>query len=173
MRVVGLDLGSKRVGVAASDATATLASPRTMVARSGDQAAEHRALVRLVVEEEAAVVVVGLPINMNGSRGPAARAAEDEAAALTTVLAPIGVRVEMVDERLSTVTADRALIARGKRAPARRLIVDQTAAAVLLQCWLDGPGGRALRARPGSAASVPDPLVPDPSIPDALRGVER
>jgi len=154
MRVVGLDLGSKRVGVAASDATATLASPRTMV-------------------EEAAVVVVGLPINMNGSRGPAARAAEGEAAALTTVLAPIGVRVEMVDERLSTVTADRALIARGKRAPARRLIVDQTAAAVLLQCWLDGPGGRALRARPGSAASVPDPLVPDPSIPDALRGVER
>ncbi|HEY2429329.1 MAG TPA: Holliday junction resolvase RuvX [Acidimicrobiales bacterium] len=146
MRVLALDLGTKRVGVAVSDTTASLAGPLTTVARSGDPAQDHRAIARLVADEEATLVVVGLPLNMDGSRGPAARAAEAEAAALAAVLP---VPIELSDERLTTVVADRALTGLGKRAPARRRVVDRTAAAVLLQGWLDGPGGRRLRAGDG------------------------
>ena len=141
--MLALDLGTKRVGVAVSDATATLATPRTTIVRSGDRVVDHRRVAELVVEEEAVLVVVGLPLNMDGSAGPAARAARDEAEALEAVLA---VPVEMADERLTTVVADRTLLGQGRRAPARRRVVDQTAAAVLLQSWLDGPGGAQLRA---------------------------
>jgi putative Holliday junction resolvase len=135
VRVLALDLGSKRIGVAVSDATGLLASPLTTVHRTGDRVAEHSAIARLVADEEAVRVLVGLPLNMDGSRGPAARAAEDEAAGLAAMLT---VPVDLVDERLTTVAADRALIERGQRAPQRRRVVDQTAAAVLLQGWLDG-----------------------------------
>ena len=142
MRVLALDLGTKRVGVAVSDSTATLASPRRTLLRTGDRAAEHRLVARIVAEEEADLVLVGLPLNMDGTRGPAATAAEAEAAELAVVL---DVPVELVDERLTTVSADRVLQARGARAPARRTIVDQTAAAIMLQGWLDGAGGTRFR----------------------------
>lgn len=150
-RVLALDLGTVRVGVAVSDRTATLASPLTTVHRRGDRAGEHREIARLIAEQEAGLVLVGLPRNMDGSLGPAARAAEEEAAALE---AAVGVPVELVDERLTTVSADRVLAGGGRRAPARRRVVDQTAAAVLLQGWLDGAGGRRLRA--GAAGTGPD-----------------
>lgn len=142
MRILALDLGTKRVGVAVSDTTAAMASPLTTLGRSGDRAADHRAVARLVAEEQAVLVVVGLPLNMDGSSGPAARAATEEAAALALV---VGVPVELADERLTTVSAERVLMGQGKRAPARRRVVDRTAAAVLLQGWLDGPGGRRAR----------------------------
>ena len=137
MRVLALDLGTKRVGVALSDRTGTLASPLTTIHRSGDRDAEHRAVALLVAEEDVERVLVGLPLNMDGSSGPAARAAREEAAALGALLS---VPVELVDERLTTVAADRVLMAQGKRAPARRKVVDRTAAALLLQGWLDGSG---------------------------------
>lgn len=145
-RVLAVDLGSVRVGIAVSDASATLAVPLTTVHRSGDRDSEHRAIARLVTEEEVGLVLVGLPRNMDGSLGPAAQAAEAEAAELAAV---VGVPVELVDERLTTVGADRLLRGEGRRrrgAPARRKVVDQTAAAVLLQGWLDGAGGRHLRS---------------------------
>jgi putative Holliday junction resolvase len=150
---LALDLGSKRVGVAVSDATGTLASPLTTVTRSGDVGADRRAIAELVAAEEAVVVVIGLPLNMDGSRGPAAQAAAEEAEALAGVL---DVPVELADERLTTVVADRALIALGKRAPARRRVVDRTAATVLLQGWLDGPAGRRLRDGDGRGGSAGD-----------------
>lgn len=142
MRVLALDLGTKRVGVAVSDVTATLATPRTTILRSGNRDVEHRQVAQIVAEEGAVLVVVGLPLNMDGSTGPSARAARDEATALALVL---DVPVEMADERLTTVVADRTLRGQGRRAPARRLVVDQTAAAVLLQTWLDGPRGSQFR----------------------------
>jgi putative Holliday junction resolvase len=142
VRVLALDLGSRRIGVAVSDVTLTLASPLTTIERSP---ASYDAVAALVASEEVGIVVVGLPLNMDGSRGPAAAAAEDEAAALRSALA---VPVELHDERLTTVSADRALVGRGLKAPARRKVVDRTAAAVLLQSWLDGPGGRRWRASP-------------------------
>jgi len=106
-----------------------------MLQRSGSVARDHQAIARLVAEEEAEAVVVGLPLNMNGSTGPAAKAAIAEAKALATV---VGVPVHTSDERRTTVTADRAMMEAGMKAPARRKIVDKIAAAVLLQQWLDG-----------------------------------
>jgi putative holliday junction resolvase len=142
-RVLALDLGTKRVGVAVSDATATLASAAATIERSGVVARDHARVADLVAEEEVGLVLVGLPLNMDGSSGPAAVAARAEADALGTVLE---VPVVLVDERLTTVSADRALMAQGLRAPERRRRVDRAAAAVLLQAWLDGAEGARWRA---------------------------
>jgi putative Holliday junction resolvase len=133
--VLGLDLGSARIGVAVSDRSGIIASPLTVLQRSGSVSRDHQAIARLVHEEEAEAVVVGLPLNMNGSMGPAAKAAVAEAQALATV---VGVPVHTSDERRTTVTADRAMMEAGMKAPARRKVVDKIAAAVLLQHWLDG-----------------------------------
>jgi putative Holliday junction resolvase len=138
VRAVGLDLGSRRIGVAVSDSAGTLASPRTTVLRTKDVAADHRALVSLVVEAEAGVVVIGLPLSLRGDKGAAAKAAEAEAATLVELLEPEGVEVELFDERLTTVSAHAALAETGKSSRQRRSVVDQSAAAVLLQAWLDG-----------------------------------
>ena len=140
VRALGLDLGSKRVGVAIGDRTGTIASPLRVLQRSGSVTRDHEAIAKLVVEEEADIVVVGLPLNMSGSSGPAAQAAIDEAAALATVVA---VPVVTFDERRTTVTADRAMMEANMRAQARRRIVDKIAAAVMLQNWLDAGGPRA------------------------------
>jgi len=133
-RALGLDLGSKRVGVAIGDRTGTIASPLQVLHRSGSVRRDHEAIATLVIHEEAVIVVVGLPLNMNGSSGPAAQAAIDEAAALATV---VGVPVVTFDERRTTVTADQAMMEANMRAQARRKIVDKIAAAVMLQNWLD------------------------------------
>lgn len=135
MRALGLDLGSKRIGVAVSDRSGTIASPHSVLARSGSRRRDHDAVAELVAEEEAEIVVVGLPLNMNGSYGPAATAALAEVDAMATV---VGVPVVTSDERRTTVTADRAMIEAGLRAPERRKHVDKIAAAVMLQTWLDG-----------------------------------
>lgn len=134
MRVLGIDLGAKRIGVAVSDRTGTIASPLTVIQRSGSVARDHQQIARLVVDEEAEAVVVGLPLNMNGSAGPAAQAAMNEAKALATV---VGVPVYTADERRSTVTADQAMMEAGLNTVERRKRVDKIAAAVLLQQWLE------------------------------------
>lgn len=131
---MGLDLGSKRVGVALSDLSGTIATPFTVLQRSRQRAEDHRAIRRLVEDEEVDVVVVGLPLSLDGTLGPAARTAIAEAEALATVLT---VPVETYDERLTTVTADQALMQARMRAEARRRVVDKVAAAVMLQSWLD------------------------------------
>jgi putative Holliday junction resolvase len=133
-RALGLDLGSKRIGVAVGDRSGTIASPLLVLQRSGSTRRDHEAIAKLVIEEEADVVVVGLPLNMNGTSGPAAKAAIDEAEALATV---VGVPVVTFDERRTTVTADQAMMEAKMRAQARRRIVDKIAAAVMLQNWLD------------------------------------
>ncbi len=134
MKVVGLDLGARRIGVAVSDATGTLAVPRQVIVRSGDPARDRRAIARVVEEEGAGRVVVGLPRSLSGRLGPAARAALDEVRELASVL---GVPVETYDERFTTVSAHQALRAAGHGGRARRQRVDQAAAAVLLQAWID------------------------------------
>lgn len=134
MRALGIDLGSKRIGVAVSDRSGTIASPLVVLQRSGRRSDDHRRIAALVLEEEAELVVVGLPLSMSGERGPAATSAVAEAKQLATV---VGVPVETHDERLTTVSADRLMIERDMRAPARRQVVDKVAAAVMLQSWLD------------------------------------
>jgi putative holliday junction resolvase len=135
VRVIGIDLGSKRIGVAVSDSGGVLASPYEVVARSGDEQRDHRRLLEIAEEVEAERIVVGLPLSLDGSMGPTAvaYAAEAERLGATTALP-----VETYDERLTTVTADRSLMERNMKADARRRIIDKVAAAVMLQAWLDG-----------------------------------
>jgi putative Holliday junction resolvase len=138
MRVLALDLGSKRIGVAVSDLTGTVASPLTVIQRSKSRRHDHATIAKLVRDEEAELVVVGLPISMSGEEGPAAKAAKAESAALATL---INVPIETYDERLSTVTAQRALTEAGVRGPAGRQVIDKIAAAIFLQAFLDGRKG--------------------------------
>ncbi|MEO1057901.1 MAG: Holliday junction resolvase RuvX [Actinomycetota bacterium] len=138
MRALGLDLGSKRIGVAVSDLSGSLASPLTTVHRSKSRRHDHDAIARLVRDEEAEVVVVGLPLSLDGTVGPAARAATKEANQLSSV---VSVPVEMHDERFTTVTAERDLRELGLDARRQRAVVDKTAAAVMLQSWLDHRSG--------------------------------
>ncbi len=135
---MGVDLGARRIGIAVSDSGGMLATPRGTIVRSGDVERDRRAVVDLVRDEQAVVVVVGHPLSLDGSRGPAAVAAEEEAEALAARLAQDGVLVELFDERLTTVSAHRALTAGGTRGRHQRAVVDQTAAAVMLMAWLDG-----------------------------------
>jgi putative Holliday junction resolvase len=137
MRVLALDLGTKRIGVAVSDPGQVLASPHTVLARARRRADDHRAIAAVVEEVGAERVVVGLPLALDGSTGPAAQAALAE---VDELAAALPVPVETWDERLTTVAADRSMQARGMKAPARRKVVDQVAAAVLLQSWLDRRG---------------------------------
>jgi putative Holliday junction resolvase len=118
-----------------------VATPYEVVARSGDEARDHDRLRSLAEEAGVVVVVVGLPLSLDGSEGPAARLAREEADRLAKV---VGVPVERFDERLTTVSAERGLRAGGLRGPARRQVVDKVAAAVMLQAWLDTKrrGGR-------------------------------
>jgi putative Holliday junction resolvase len=134
LRVLALDLGERRVGVAVSDSSGILASPHGVIERSGDRAADHAAIAAVVTELGAERVVVGLPLSLSGVTGPAARAALEEAAQLASVL---GVPVETFDERLTTVAASRAMRAGGTKARKQRKRIDETAAAVMLQNWLE------------------------------------
>jgi putative Holliday junction resolvase len=132
--VLGIDLGSKRIGIATSDRSGTIATPHTVLKRCGSMGGDHRNIAKMVVEEEAEAVIVGLPLNMDGSEGKAAQAARVEAARMATV---VGVPVHVHDERLTTVEADRVLMEQKMNAQARRRVVDKVAAAVMLQSWLD------------------------------------
>ena len=134
MRVLGIDLGSKRIGIATSDRSGTIATPYTVLNRCGSMGGDHRNIAKMVVEEEVEAVIVGLPLNMDGSEGKAAQAARVEAARMATV---VGVPVHVHDERLTTVEADRVLMEQKMNAQARRRVVDKVAAAVMLQSWLD------------------------------------
>lgn len=134
VRALGVDLGTKRVGIAVSDLSGTIATALTTVHRSKSRRHDHAAIAALVRDEEAEIVVVGLPLSLDGTAGPAARAATTEAKQLATV---VGVPVEMYDERFTTVTAERGMREAGLDARARRKVVDKVAAAVMLQAWLD------------------------------------
>ena len=138
-RVAAIDLGTRRIGVALSDRSATLASPWTVIERTPDAAAVWSALAAIVREEEVVHVIVGLPLQLSGAEGEAAKAARADAEALSAL---IDVPVELCDERLTTVTATRGQQGRGRRARKGRSTIDAEAAAVLLQSWLDGRQGR-------------------------------
>lgn len=141
VRALGIDPGTKRIGIAVSDLSGTIASPLSVLQRSSSKDHDLRELARIAREEEAEVIVVGLPLNMDGSRGASARAATGLARGLATL---VDVPVELHDERLTTVTAERAMLEAGLDAIQRRQRVDKVAAAVMLQSWLDA---RAIRLR--------------------------
>jgi putative Holliday junction resolvase len=133
-RALGLDLGTVRIGVATSDPGRVIASPYEVLNRGKDRAADHAAIAAAVAESEASVVVVGLPRAMSGRDSDATRLVRAEAEELRAALP---VPVVLWDERMSTVTAQRALIEGGVRRKARKGSVDKVAAAVILQSWID------------------------------------
>lgn len=134
MRALGIDLGSKRIGVALSDSAGTMATPYEVVQRSGSRVVDHRRIKALAEEAGAECLVVGLPLSLDGSVGRAAQSALEEADELAVA---VGLPVEMWDERLSTVSADRDLMVMDMKAHARRRVVDKVAASIMLQAWLD------------------------------------
>lgn len=133
-RAIGLDLGTRRIGVAICDDARTVATPYRTVRRVGDRKAEHGEIGEIAASEDATLIVVGLPLSLDGSEGPAARLIRSEIKALTK---SIGLEVVVIDERLTTVTADRDLAVMGVKAAGRREMVDQLAATVILQSFLD------------------------------------
>jgi putative Holliday junction resolvase len=144
---LAVDVGSVRVGVARSDPSGLLASPLEVIPHGrGDL----DRLAELVAGHEALEVIVGLPTTLSGREGPAAAAAREVASALAARIAPVPVR--LVDERFTTTTAHAVLRQGGKDSRARRGIVDQAAAAVLLQAALDAE--RATGRPPGEPVAV-------------------
>jgi putative Holliday junction resolvase len=135
-RVIGLDLGDARIGVAISDPDRRLALPVGTV-HVGQPPGELKAIAAIVDAHQATLVVVGHPISMSGQRGARAAHAEGFADALRAVLS---VPVDLQDERLSTVEAERGLRDAGVGGGRRRAVVDETAAAIILQAWLDAHG---------------------------------
>jgi putative Holliday junction resolvase len=136
---MGVDLGSKRIGLALSDPTRTVASPHSVVTRHRDHEGDHAAILAIAREAGAGTIVVGLPLSLTGRDGPAARAARTEAEELR-IAAGADIEVVLHDERLTTVTANAALDEARMRRDARTQVVDKVAAAVLLQSWLERNG---------------------------------
>jgi len=132
-RALGLDVGSARVGVAATDPTGTLASPVAVLPRRNPAELWSRLHLE-VTDREVRLLVVGLPRLLDGSEGEAASDARAFAAAAEREL---GIPAVMWDERLTTVQAERALISAGLRRRRRRQTIDSVAASLMLQNWLD------------------------------------
>jgi putative Holliday junction resolvase len=147
---VGVDVGTVRVGVAVSDPSGTLATPETVLRRQPRLGRDLDELAVLVAERAAVEVVVGLPRSLRGAEGAAAVAARHYAEALARLVAPVPVR--LVDERLSTVEAQRGLHAAGHTVRSSREQIDSAAAVIVLQAALDTE--RSAGTAPGELVSA-------------------
>lgn len=132
MRALGIDLGERRIGVALS--SGSVASPLETLQRSGNHDTDHQRILAIAEEWEIDVLVVGLPLSLDGSEGPAALLVRSEIAEMA---AATSIPVVPYDERLTTVTATRLLKEGSVPGRSQRQMVDQVAAAVMLQAWLD------------------------------------
>jgi putative Holliday junction resolvase len=139
---LGIDPGDARIGVARSDPTGFLATPVETVRRGKGDLAR---IAEILAEEEAVEVVMGLPRSLSGGEGPAAAKVRLFAAALARRVSPVPVR--LVDERMTTVSAEAMLRDQGRKGGKRRAVVDQAAAVLILQHALDTE--RATGAAPG------------------------
>jgi putative Holliday junction resolvase len=157
---LGVDVGTVRVGVAASDPDGLIATPVATVRRPAEGQAGAADLAQIVSEVQercAKVVYVGLPRHLSGAEGASAALARAYAGALAQAVAPIQVR--LVDERMSTVSAHRALRESGRPGRRHRDVVDQAAAVVILQDALDAErttgrrAGERVATRPGPGIS--------------------
>jgi RNAse H domain protein, YqgF family len=148
-RRIGVDVGDVRVGVAQCDPDGILATPVATYRRDGS---DIRRVAKLVREGDAIEVIVGLPLNMDGSEGGAAAKARAWARKLARRIAPVGVR--MVDERLTTVAAHAALTEAGREIRRQRDIVDQAAASIILNTALETE--RRTGRAPGQGVGIRD-----------------
>lgn len=144
---LAVDVGDARIGVAACDPSGLIAVPVETVRRGKGDLAR---LAALVGEHAAVEIVVGLPRSLSGGEGPAAAKTRAVAAQLAARVAPVPVR--LVDERMTTVTAEQVLRDRGKKGAKRRAVVDQAAAVVILQYALDSE--RATGSAPGEIVEL-------------------
>jgi putative Holliday junction resolvase len=133
MRILGLDFGSKTIGVAMSDELTITAQTLTSISRTALNR-DLEALLALIREHAVEEVVIGMPINMDGSRGPAAQAVEGFIDRLKSLTA---VKIIPWDERLTTVAAERILLEGDLSRRKRRLVIDRLSAAIILQGYLD------------------------------------
>lgn len=132
-RVVGIDLGSRRIGVAVSDGLGLTAQPHGTIARKGG-VRDLDAIAAVVKSSDAVLVVLGLPLDGDGAEGKAAKSARAFAERLRAALP---VPVEMIDESYSTVEAEAVLLEADLSREKRRKVIDRLAAAIILQRWLD------------------------------------
>ena len=132
MRVLALDVGDRRIGVAVSDALGLTAQPLTIVERRSD-AADLDAIAALATRYGVSLIVVGLPLTMRGTRGPQADKVERFAASLRRR----ALSVQLVDERLTTVQGTRVLRELGRSARSQKRAIDQVAAQLILQHYLE------------------------------------
>ena len=131
-RILGLDIGDRRIGLALSDETELIASPHSVYQRIG-WGPDSLYFLSIAQELNVAYIVAGLPLNMDGSMGPQAQKARD----FCVQLEQKGLKVEYIDERLTTKSAEMALIEGGMRRQDRKDTVDKVAAALILQSYLD------------------------------------
>lgn len=132
-RILGIDLGSRRIGVAVSDGLGLTAQPRATIARHGGMR-DIEAIAAAAKEADADHIVLGLPLDPEGQEGPAAQRARAFADKLRAALR---LPVDMIDESFSTVEAESVLLAADVSRAKRKQVVDKLAAAVILQRWLD------------------------------------
>lgn len=135
MRALGLDVGSKTIGVAVSDELGFAAHPETVIARAGTRA-DVVTLVALAAKHEVSAVVIGIPYELSGREGPRAKRVRVLLDALRAALPP-AIAIHEEDERFSTVTAERVLLEADLSRARRKQVIDKQAAAVILQGWLD------------------------------------
>jgi putative Holliday junction resolvase len=135
-RILGLDVGDKRIGVAVSDPTGMLVTPLVTVQRKNMRSDVAR-LAALAAEQEAEMVVMGLPLNMDGTEGEQARKVRSLAKQLAFATK---LPIQYHDERLSTFSAIENLVERGVKTGHNRDLVDMEAAAIILRAFLDHPG---------------------------------
>ncbi len=133
MRIIGLDLGSKTIGVAVSDELGISAQPLKVIPRRGGMA-DMQALAGLAAEYGVELVVLGLPLNMDGSAGPAAEKVREFGSRLEQATA---LKVDFWDERLTTASAERVLMAADVSRAKRKQVIDKMAASLILQGYLE------------------------------------
>ncbi len=133
-KLMGIDVGSKTIGVAMSDETATIAFPRTTIIRQDGWRRDMRALRQILEVDKPAAIVVGLPLMMDGSHGVQADKIHIFVATLRN---SVRIPIVLQDERLSTKEADRILAEAGRNRVERKEVVDSVAACLILQAYLD------------------------------------
>ena len=157
---LGVDVGSVRVGLAASDPSGVIATPVQTLPRDLGGRSDQHAIAAAVRERAVLEVVVGLPRSLSGLEGRAAALARDYAVELAALVAPVPVR--LVDERLSTVDASRTLRDSGVAGRKQRAVVDQAAAVLILQAALDGE--RSTGTPPGEPVRLGDSVRPGEDV---------
>jgi putative Holliday junction resolvase len=134
LRALGVDLGTKRIGIALSNSERSIATPYSVITRSGDPLRDYAQILEIANEWQVNTLVFGLPISLDGSLGPAAKKTKSE---IKEVQKLTDLNVQTFDERFTTVTAEQIIRDQNISKEKGRGLVDQIAASIILQAWID------------------------------------